>query len=86
MAYTVVYTKRAVKAFKEMPRDTSNAIRQKIELNAASPYSTHRNVKKLQGREGYRLRYCDWRIIYEIQQEQIIILILDVGLRKEVYK
>lgn len=62
------------------------AIRRKLEQIAVSPFTPHHNVTKLQGREGYRLRQGDWRVIYKIQQEKIVILVLKIGLRKEVYR
>lgn len=86
MSYSIFYAKRAMKALKEMPGDVSKAIRKKLELIAQAPFDPHPNVKKLQGRQGYRLRQGDWRVIYEIQQERIIILVLEIGLRKEVYR
>jgi len=86
MIYNIVYTKRARKAFRGMSKDASKAIRKKIEQIAAAPFASHHHVTKLQGRDGYRLRWGDWRIIYEIQQETIVILVLEIGLRKEVYR
>jgi len=86
MIYNIVYTRRANKAFRGMSKDASKAIRKKIEHIAAAPFASHHNVTRLQGREGYRLRCGVWRIIYEIQQETIVILVLEIGLRKEVYR
>jgi mRNA interferase RelE/StbE len=53
---------------------------------AADPYADHPNAKKLQGREGYRLRVGDWRVIYTIQNEQLMIIVLKVASRGEVYR
>jgi mRNA interferase RelE/StbE len=61
-------------------------IREKLEMIAANPYADHPNAKKLQGREGYRLRVGDWRVIYTIQNEQLMIIVLKVASRGEVYK
>jgi len=36
--------------------------------------------------EGYRLRVGDWRIIYKIEREQLIIMVLKVAARGEIYK
>ncbi len=41
---------------------------------------------KLRGREGYRIRVGDLRIIYTIQRGKLIVLILDVGHRREIYR
>ena len=69
-----------------MPRNMAKLIREKLEMIAADPYPDHPNAKKLQGREGYRLRVGDWRVIYTIQNEQLMIIVLKVASRGEVYK
>ncbi len=69
-----------------MPGNTAKLIREKLEIVAANPYADHPNTKKLQGREGYCLRIGDWRVIYKIQSEQLIIIVLKVASRGEVYR
>lgn len=69
-----------------MPRNTARLIREKIQLLAEAPYSPNPNIKKLQGRAGYRLRVGDWRVIYEIEDEQVVILVLDIGPRGGIYQ
>ena len=69
-----------------MPRNTAKLIREKLEVIAADPFADHPNAKKLQGREGYRLRVGDWRVIYAIQSEKLIIMVLKVASRGEAYK
>jgi len=69
-----------------MPRNTAKLIREKLEVIAANPYAEHPNAKKLQGREGYRLRVGDWRVIYQMQNEQLMIVMMKIALRGEVYK
>jgi mRNA interferase RelE/StbE len=86
MSYSIVYTKQAVKAFKGMPEHTAKAIRKKLEQIAEDPFVSHNNMTKLQGRDGFRLRQGDWRVIYDIQQEILVILVLEIALRKEVYR
>ncbi len=70
----------------KIPRNVAKLIREKLEAIAANPYAEHLNAKKLQGRDGYRLRVGDWRVIYEIQNEKLVILVLKVAPRGEVYK
>lgn len=41
---------------------------------------------KLKGRSGYRVRVGDYRIIYEILDKKVIILIMRIGHRREIYK
>ena len=84
--YHIYYSKEATKSLLRMPRNTAKLIREKLEMIAADPYADHPNAKKLQGRDGYRLRVGDWRIIYKIQSEQLMIMVLKVASRGKVYK
>jgi mRNA interferase RelE/StbE len=43
-------------------------------------------AKKLSGRDGYRIRVGDFRIIYEIQKNVLIVLVIDIGHRREIYR
>jgi mRNA interferase RelE/StbE len=84
--YQILYTTQALKSLRRIPRDTANLIREKIGQIANDPFSTIPNATKLQGREGFRLRVGDWRVIYEINKEKIVILVLKIAPRGEVYK
>lgn len=41
--------------------------------------------KKLKGRDGYRIRVADYRIIYEIQDSVLLVDVIDLGHRKDIY-
>jgi mRNA interferase RelE/StbE len=84
--YTVVFTKQALRVLRRLPRNIADLIRAKITEIAQDPYATHNNVTKLVGRPGYRLRVGDWRVIYELQNEQLVLLVLKIGPRGEVYE
>jgi mRNA interferase RelE/StbE len=84
--YEISYAKEAEKSLLRIPRNTAKLIREKLEVIAVNPFADHPNAKKLQGREGYRLRVGDWRIVYKIQNEQLIIVVLKIASRGEVYK
>lgn len=43
-------------------------------------------VKKLTGREAWRIRVGDYRIIYEIADLDLTVLVVDVGHRREIYR
>jgi mRNA interferase RelE/StbE len=42
-------------------------------------------VKRLAGREGWRIRVGDYRVLYEIRDESLIVLVVAIGHRREVY-
>jgi mRNA interferase RelE/StbE len=69
-----------------MPRNTAQLIREKMEQVAINPFAPISNAKKLQGRPGYRLRIGDWRVIYEINKDEVIIIVMKIAPRGEVYK
>lgn len=52
---------------------------------AADPYAPNINLRKLQGRDGYRLRVGDWRVIYELDDERLMMLVLEIGSRGSIY-
>ena len=83
--YRIEYGKQAMKALLKMPRNSAELIRRKLEQLAANPNAMP-NVVKLAGRPGYRLRVGDWRILYEIEDEKLIILVLKIALRGGAYQ
>ncbi len=80
----IKYTRAAAKALSRMPGPTATRIRGKIEQYAADPASLGNNVAKLQGRDGYRLRVGDWRVIFD--QDGIILVVLQIGPRGGIYE
>ena len=84
--YKITYSTQAAKSLLRMSRDVAKRIREKIEQVAEDPFATTPNAKKLQGRPGYRLRVGDWRVIYEINAEEIMIIVLKIAPRGEVYR
>jgi mRNA interferase RelE/StbE len=86
MTYHIVFTKQADRTLRKLPRNLSDLIRSKLDQVAADPYAHHGNVTKLQNRAGFRSRVGDWRVIYEIQDDQVIILVLKIAPRGGVYQ
>ena len=83
--WDIVYHKSALRVLARMPRNVARRIRDRIEQVAQHPYAPDNNVAKLQGRDGYRLRVGDWRVIYDLHNEQMIILVLDIDPRRSIY-
>lgn len=84
--YAIEFAKQAAQDLKAMPRNRSATIMAKLNALAADPYAANNNVKKLQGRDGYRLRVGDWRVVYEIEDGRLIVLVLAVKPRGGAYK
>ena len=71
-------------ALRRMPANEQRRIRGKIDGYATDPDACARHVRKLKGREGYRLRIGPWRVIFDVQKD--VIRILDVGPRGRIYE
>ena len=83
--YNVVTTRLFDNAIAKLPANWQRRIVAKIKEVAADPYAPNNNLKKLQGRDGYRLRIGDWRVIYELHDDRLVMLVLEVGPRGGIY-
>jgi mRNA interferase RelE/StbE len=84
--YKVVTTKAFDKALARLPATWQKRIVAKIRAVAADPYAPNNNLTKLQGREGYRLRVGGWRVIYELHDDRLAMLVLEMGPRGGMYR
>lgn len=84
MAYSVKLSPAAHRQLRKLNDDARQCISKVIDCLAENPRPVA--MIKLKGREGYRIRVGDFRIIYEVQDNELIVLILKIGDRKEVYR
>lgn len=83
--YRIEFLKTAQKELSKLPRDIQKKIALAIDSLKLNPYPN--NVKKLKGSEGrFRIRVGDYRIIYKIENKNLIILIVKVGHRRDIYQ
>jgi len=84
--FSIEYSKVARKALKTMPRTTARLIIEKIEALSADPMAPNNNVKKLTNHPGYRLRIGDWRVVYSIHEQALLIVVVRIAPRGDVYQ
>lgn len=84
MAYTVTIKRQAVKSLEKVNEPYYTNIKEAIYNLANNPRPI--GYKKLKGREGYRIRVADYRIIYEIFDAILLIDVIDLGHRKNIYE
>ena len=82
-SYTVVITSKAQKQLDKFSDQIAAPILEAIADLAEEPRPI--GCKKLKGRVGYRIRTGNYRIIYEIFDTELIIDVIAVGHRKDIY-
>jgi mRNA interferase RelE/StbE len=83
--FRVDTTKSFDKALAKLPVNWQKRIVAKIREVAVNPYAPNNNLMKLQGRDGYRLRVGGWRVIYELIDDRLVMLVLELGPRGGIY-
>jgi len=83
--YRIEIDAEADKALRRMPRNTAHLIRSKILALAQDPFARNPNVKKLSGRQAWRLRIGDWRALYMVDTDNQIISIMVIRPRGSAY-
>lgn len=85
--YKVEYSAKAIKNLKKLDKYTRNLIYAWIDKNLENCENPRIHGKGLVGDKSgqWRYRIGDYRIICEIKDEEIIILVLEIGHRREIY-
>ncbi|MGB3757889.1 MAG: type II toxin-antitoxin system RelE/ParE family toxin [Rivularia sp. (in: cyanobacteria)] len=85
MTYSVDFSKIARKQFQKLPLDVQERIQTKINELVIEPRPN--GVKKLQGEENsYRIRVGDYRVIYDIFDDTLLVTVIRVKHRSQVYR
>ena len=84
MNYSLFILPRAAKELEDLPSETYNRIRDSIRRLAQDPRP--KGSIKLSGRDGWRIRVGDYRVVYEIQDSDRIVTILNIGHRRDIYR
>jgi len=83
--YEIEIAPAAERALKKFPADIRNRIFKNILTLKENPRP--HGVKKLSSKgDIYRIRAGDYRIVYQIQDTALIILVVNIGHRREIYR
>lgn len=82
--YSLVFKKSVAKDLRKIPNADVKRILKRIEHLRVEPRA--RGCTKLVGKERYRLRQGVYRILYEIKDSELIIIVVKVAHRSSVYK
>lgn len=83
--WKVLISHEADKTLRRMPKNTAQLIIDKLEKLTANPYAPNANVKRLQNSTSYRLRVGDWRVLYDLYDNVLVIEVIKIGPRGGFY-
>lgn len=87
MKYKIEFTKSAVKEYQSLPINTQKRILEALELLTVNPTSELLHIKKMHGHDNlFRIRIGDYRVLYELRYQVLVILVIKIGHRREVYR
>ena len=83
--FEIIFRRSAARDLRRIPKRDVVRILSRIRSLTTDPRP--RGVEKLAGQQqGYRLRQGRYRIIYEIKDEELIVVVVKVGHRRDVYR
>jgi mRNA interferase RelE/StbE len=84
VSYNIEWKHSAARELRKLPREAVLRILQAVEQLATEPYP--HGVRKLVGSEHtYRIRVGDYRVVYNVVSSTLIIQIIRVGHRRDIY-
>ena len=82
--FEIQFSKKALRDLRALPRPILKRIVEKINLLKENPFK--QNIKKLSGQPYFRMRIGDYRVIFAIFKKELLILVIKVAHRKNIYK
>lgn len=82
--FGIEFSAQAKKRGDKLPQDIKRRVIKALRALAQDPYPPQ--AHRLAGSDYYRMRVGDYRIIYEVQEERLLVLVIRIGHRKDVYR
>ena len=82
--FEVVFKRSVARDLRQIPKKDVTRILKRIEALKMEPRPP--GVEKLSGQEKYRIRQGVYRILYEIENDKLIIVVVKIGHRRHVYR
>lgn len=85
--YKIIFSNDAEKTLEKLDKSMIKRIFKALDLLSNNPFNAP-NVKRMKGAEDqvFRLRVGDFRIIYEVKKNELIIFVVRIGPRGDIYK
>jgi len=83
--YTITWRKSTKKDFRKIPEEDAREILEAVEALAVNPFP-NASTKLLGTLDVYRIRAGKYRVIYEVHGNELVIEVIRMGHRKDVYR
>lgn len=84
--YKILFDKKYIKELEKIPKKFRESVKEKVKSLSDNPRPDGSIKLKGSKKESlYRIRCGDYRIVYTIKDEILIVLVIEVGNRKEIY-
>jgi mRNA interferase RelE/StbE len=85
MAYAIQFKPAALRQLEKLPRDVQKRIASRVHALRNDPFPA--GCKKLLGEpDTWRVRVGDYRVIYQAHRGVLLVLVINIGHRREVYR
>lgn len=86
MKYEFIWTPTARRALRSIPREDALRLLVALTLLGDDPYRRDGvDVKALTGRSGFLLRVGNYRLVYDVDDGKLIVLVVSAGHRRDIY-
>ncbi|MCL5730282.1 MAG: type II toxin-antitoxin system RelE/ParE family toxin [Candidatus Pacearchaeota archaeon] len=82
--YSILFNPKAEYQLRKLGKSIQERVLNALERIKFRPFSF--DVKRLQGTFYYRLRVGEYRVIIDIKQDKMVIIVIEIGHRKNIYK
>ena len=81
----LIFARSADRSLGKMPKHDAIGLLAKLKTFASDPFAPHSFAKALTG-GGVRVRHGDWRAICEVDGSRLVVLVIKIGNRREIYR
>jgi len=84
MKYKFAFLDSARRELRDLPQRDALRVLTALTILGDDPYAQGPDVRKLTGFDGYRLRVGRFRVVYRVEDDVLVILVVKVGWRKDI--
>lgn len=87
--YTIAFKRSAAKELRALKRDAQERIFNALKLLKVDPFSDILPIRKMRGHKHehrFRMRVGDYRIVYEVEKQEVVVSVVRIRHRKDVYR